>query len=789
MVQSGKEQFEQRQGLIQHSSDTCRRVERMAEILVQRGLQPDIEHVYRRFNAADILMQAGCWLVVQMVYARHIHLDGRPFALGDFKVDPQGHAGGSLNMVPAYVAYLALNALTAETRAWMMGQGHCVSAVDSLNVLVDNMHPEHAARYGFDDAGLTQLCKDFYRYRVRPDGRPESPLGSHVSPSTAGGMLEGGYLGFADLHYVHAALPGEKLVAFLSDGAFEEQRGADWAPRWWRAEDTGLVVPVMIANGRRIDQRSAIMQAGGVDWLKRHLELNGFSPRWVDGRDPASFIVALFEAEEQLHAGLQELPYLMAEAPKGYGFLNAGTNLAHSTPLAHSPWLNEEARNQFNQALSLLWQPEDIIRAAVESLNQHGQQGRARERDHRLATRQPADLVFPQQCPDLEPIHSPIHSPMAAVDQWMVPLIHANSGLRFRLGNPDELRSNRMSKTLALLQHRVTNPEQGNDEGYLGQVITALNEEAVVCAALANKAGLNLVVSYEAFAVKMLGAIRQEIIFARHQKELGRSAQWHSVPIIVTSHTWENGKNEQSHQDPTLTDTLLGEMSDQVRVLYPADANSAIEAMQSVYAERGKLALLVIPKQDIPVMLTRLQAEVLSTQGALVLEDPNGAEVDLVAVGAYQLQEMRKAFERLKQRGVAARLVYVQEPARFREARDEWEEGVLHPEPLQVFPSCQRARIWLTHGRPEVLQGMLRPIDLGPGCSIFMGYRNRGGTLDVSGLLYANRCTWAHVLDRLSKVLGVQVDAWLDPAEVLAAHHQGDPYVLIPWPHGEHPTA
>ncbi|MGK9625978.1 xylulose 5-phosphate 3-epimerase, partial [Salmonella enterica subsp. enterica] len=92
---------------------------------------------------------------------------------------------------------------------------------------------------------------------------PEAPLGSHVNAHTAGGVLEGGYLGFAELHYVHAPLPGERLVAFLSDGAFEEQRGSDWAPRWWRAEDSGLVAPIMILNGRRIEQRTTIEQQGG----------------------------------------------------------------------------------------------------------------------------------------------------------------------------------------------------------------------------------------------------------------------------------------------------------------------------------------------------------------------------------------------------------------------------------------------------------------------------------------------------------------------------------------------
>ena len=70
--------------------------------------------------------------------------------------------------------------------------------------------------------------------------------------------MEGGYLGFAEVQYVHMPLLGECLVTFLSDGAFEEQRGSDWAPRWWRAHDSGIVLPIMISNGRRIDQRTTV---------------------------------------------------------------------------------------------------------------------------------------------------------------------------------------------------------------------------------------------------------------------------------------------------------------------------------------------------------------------------------------------------------------------------------------------------------------------------------------------------------------------------------------------------
>ena len=221
-------------GVIAHDPLTQTRVWEMVEELVAAGRLPDRATGYRRLMAADRLASAGMWLVAHMTYAQRVRLDGAALEAADFKRAPEGHTGGSLNMVPAYVAYLAMNALDGRTRGWMMGQGHCVAAVDGLNALVGNMTTAHAQRYGLSDAGLTRLVEDFYSYAIAPDGSPASPLGSHVGAHTAGSLQEGGYLGFAELHYVHAPLPGERLVAFLSDGAFEEQRGSDWAPRWWR---------------------------------------------------------------------------------------------------------------------------------------------------------------------------------------------------------------------------------------------------------------------------------------------------------------------------------------------------------------------------------------------------------------------------------------------------------------------------------------------------------------------------------------------------------------------------
>ena len=773
-------------GVIQHTENTRRQVTRLADRLVSAGHQPDVESVFRRLAELDRLTSAGLWLVAHMTYARRVDLSGQALKSQDFKTSPEGHTGGALNMVPAYAAYLALNNLTGRTRSWLMGQGHCVAAVEALNVLTGNLHPEQAERYRGPD-GFSALVADFYSFRQKPDGSMDAPLGSHVNAHTAGGIIEGGYLGFAELQYAHMPLPGESLVAFLSDGAAEEQRGSDWVPRWWRARDCGAVVPVMIANGRRIEQRTELGTREGLEGFETHLQHRGFLPCRFDGRDPAAFVCALFEMEQALAANGESalrgecrypvrVPFGIAETVKGFGFYGAGSNPAHNLPLPDNPRMDARSRDLFNQYAGQLWVAPDELRHCVAGLNQHRAQGRPLERDHALATRNPPDPIMPRLRSN-----SDLASPMQAVDDFFRALVAANPALRARVGNPDELASNRLGGVLKALKHRVNDPEN-DQESVHGMIITALNEEAVVSACLANKAGLNLVASYEAFCVKMLGAIRQELIFARNQKEAGRPPRWLGLPVVATSHTWENGKNEQSHQDTTFCESLLAEMSDVSRVLFPADYNSTLAVLPSVYADRGRISCMVIPKRDRPCVFNREEADLLARHGALVVDEDtcDGEPLLLIANGAYQLSEAMRACERLREKGTPFRLVYVQEPARFRQPRDAMEAGVCLAEfeRERLLPNRIHRRVALTHMRPEVFRGHLHPLFPKPARSRVLGYVNRGGTLNEAGMLFANRCSWAHALAACAEVMDRPPGEWLSSAELAAVEGRGDPTVI-----------
>lgn len=761
-------------GVIKHTAETQKRIKEMAKHFPKSSDGPGF---YEILIAADRLTSAAMWLTVHDTYAQNVYLDGRELKHDDFKPKPEGHTGSALNICPAYVGYLAVNAITGHTRGWVAEQGHAVSGIDCVNLFVGNVVPSYKTRYSVTDEGLTKFVRDFYSYKLSEQGKQESPRGSHVNANTAGGIAEGGYLGFAGLQYVHMPLKGERLVAFLSDGAFEEQRGPDWAPRWWRHDDSGLVAPIMICNGRRIDQRTTMTMSGGSSWFRKHLELNGFDPIEFDGRDPAAYVWAIWEMERRLENAPRKypvkLPYGVSVTIKGYGFPGAGTNAAHNLPLGQQ--VTGEVIRRFNEGARGLYVPVDELRDAITKFQKH--KNRPREADHPMAVR---DVKLKKTVePKWRPVGEKI-SPMTAVDEMFVSTVLANPHLRARVGNPDEMRSNLLHKTLDALKHRVTEPEPGLAESLDGAVITALNEEAVASAALANKGGINLIHTYEAFGTKMHGAVRQEIIFADHCNKHGRKQKWLSVPLILTSHTYENGKNEQSHQDPSMCELLMGEPADVSRVVFPADWNSAAAVMEEVYQTQGQIWTIVVPKREVLNHFDGPTARKLVREGAVKVRDSKKAQIVLTAIGAYQFAEVLRASQRLEERKVEHSVVYMLEPRRFAEPRSQEEvASCVSPSVRdQFYPPSAKLRLFVTHTRSGRIQGLLQCIDTGPG-TLALGYRNEGGTLNEAGMLFVNHQSWAHIVNASARLLGVKREKLLSADEIAVLDGKKAPHGIV----------
>ncbi|HZA26006.1 MAG TPA: xylulose 5-phosphate 3-epimerase, partial [Dehalococcoidia bacterium] len=470
----------------------------------------------------------------------------------------------------------------------------------------------------------------------------------------------------------------------------------------------------------------------------------------------------IFEMESRLEAATEalrtreereqyplKLPYGIATAPKGAGFPGAGTNLAHNLPLIANPSTSPSAAYQFNEGARRLWVPLPQLNDAASKFKCHSANARPKERDHALVHRQirlrevPTPLFRPVPGDRRDPAQWTRTSPMHAIDAVFSATVRANPQLRPRVGNPDEMRSNRLLRTLDYLKFRVTDPEPGVPEDIHGSVVTALNEDSVVSAALANKGGINLVHTYEAFGAKMQGVMRQEIIFTGHCKEVGRPQDWLSVPLVLTSHTWENSKNELSHQDPAMAESMLGELSDVSRVMFLADYNTATAVIQGVYQTHGQFWTIVATKNETaPDLFTADEAAQLLEQGALRLDwaghHTEQQRLIVTALGSYQLEEVIKASNRLAQRDIPHSVVYLLEPGRFRAPRSDEEREHAASDALtnELYPASVPARIFVTHTRPEPVLGTLQPLNTGYGHTSGLGFLGRGGTLTPAGMLF-----------------------------------------------------
>ena len=191
---------------------------------------------------------------------------------------------------------------------------------------------------------------------------------------------------------------------------------------------------------------------------------------------------------------------------------------------------------------------------------------------------------------------------------------------------------------------------------------------------------------------------------------------------------------------------------------------------------------MVIPKRERPCVFDTSEAENLARNGALVVdEDSSGGEpILLIANGAYQLSEAIRACDRLRETGTSFRLVYLQEPGRFREPRDTLESEVCISEfeRARLFPNRLQRRVALTHMRPEVFRGHMHPLFPDPRHSRVLGYINQGGTLNEAGMLFANRCSWGHTLTACASALGKSPEEWLSNAELAAVEGHGDPTLI-----------
>ena len=127
-------------------------------------------------------------------------------------------------------------------------------------------------------------------------------------------------------------------------------------------------------------------------------------------------------------------------------------------------------------------------------------------------------------------------------------------------------------------------------------------------------------------------------------------------------------------------------------------------------------------------------------------------------------------------------MVYLFEPGRFRIPRSAAERAHQAPAAFReaLFPAPVPRRVWVTHTRPEAILGLLGTLHTGADTS-GLGYSNQGGTLNTPGMLFVNRCSWAHCLAEAARLLDLPRAQLLSAQEVQALNGERSPHgVIIP---------
>lgn len=703
------------------------------------------------------------WLVINMAYARKVHLDGRPLTGADLKNTPAAYPSTALRYVPLYVGYLLANALSGKTRAWLMSCEDGSVAVEAVNILLGNVQDPQLLPCSLNDEGLSRLCRDYLSDDVASPGVVDALHGREPGSGSATAAAHQGHPGATALQFVHMPLPGQELVVFLDQQDLGTQPGIDWGAYWWRGEDSGLVMP-LLQTGKDFQTVTSLLTE------------QGFNPVLVDGDDPIAIARVIIE----LGDNLQEQHRRVITGDIDYP-VRMPIAIAHYVPESDlsstaNPAGKEKLLGRVNELLRTFYVPQALLESAATELNCHSRQQRAAAKDHWLCQLQVSQPELPYFAP-LEKFDR--RTPIEILDDWLCYLAEQNPFHRFRIVHTGHCTPRLMPKTLSMLNLRTSSDEPDRGGSRNGAVIVAANEESALAAALANKQGINLVLAQEAAGISLYNSLRREAIVAREPGACACQKNWIAVPVLITSHVWDSSRKGLSHQSPAITEAWLEEMSDVAPVYFPIDAETAVAVTEFTYSQRARVALVVLPGSAVPLVTNTEQAMLAAARGICVISQDDAAEFQLIAIGAYQLAQAEKAATRLRECGHRCAVIAILEPGRFRVARDQRESDYIYDnDTLTYLIPDARVRILVTHVHGDIAAGLLRRLAAGTEQFHVMGYCNQGGTLDVFGLLYVNQQTWAHVLQQCVQASGLDLSVLLSAAELQALKGLGNPDLL-----------
>ena len=415
-------------------------------------------------HALDGYWRAANYLSVGQIYLLDNPLLREPLRIEHVKPRLLGHWGTTpgLNFI-----YAHLNRVIRARELsvlYVTGPGHGGPGLVA-NTYLEGTYTEVYPHIGHDEEGLRRLFRQF----SFPGGIP-----SHVAPETPGSIHEGGELGYALVHAYGAAFDNPDLVVCCVVGDGEAETGpmaTSWhSNKFLNPARDGAVLPVLHLNGYKIANPTVLARIPK-DELRSLLEGYGYTPRFVEGSDPAEMhqeMAATLDevtdeiAQIQQHARIDgdltrpRWPIIVLSTPKGWtgpkevdGLPAEGSFRSHQVPLTDLASKPEHLAQL--EAWLRSYQPEDLfdergtLRAELSALAPKG--------DLRMGANPHANggrLLRALEMPDFRDHAVEVPRPGASTSEatrvlggFLAEVIDRNRD-SFRLMGPDETNSNRL---------------------------------------------------------------------------------------------------------------------------------------------------------------------------------------------------------------------------------------------------------------------------------------------------------------------------------------------------------
>ena len=612
------------------------RVEPAAGTPTQARLDPEA------LRLIDGYWRAANYLSVGQLYLYDNPLLREPLRLDHVKPVIVGHWGTTPGQNFIYAHLNRVIKAGDLDMIYIAGPGHGGPALVA-NTYLEGSYSEIYPEISQDTAGLKKLFKQF----SFPGG-----ISSHVAPTTPGSIHEGGELGYSLSHAFGAAFdnPGLIVACVIGDGEAETGPLATaWHSNKFLSPVTdGAVLPILHLNGYKISNPAILARIDGDD-LAAFLEGCGWSPRFVEGTDPAAMHRRMADVVDDAIADIHQLqadarsgktsqcprwPVIVLRSPKGWtgprevdGVAIEGTFRSHQVPLLVDPqhtghvgllesWMKSYRPDE-------LFDGEGRLIAELAALAPAGQR-RMGANPHANGGLLLKDLHLPAYRDYAIAIPAPgavTASDMGTLGPYLRDVVKRNARARnFRIFGPDETVSNMLSAVFEVTSRQWEADIVAADEhlAATGLVLDAMLSEHQCQGWLEGYllTGRHGVFgSYEAFIRIVDSMVSQHAKWLKVTAELPWRRDIASLNYLLSSHVWQQDHNGFTHQDPGFLDHVVNKKAGIVRAYLPPDANCLLSVVDHCLRSRHYVNVIVAGKHAMPQWLSIDAAATHCAQG------------------------------------------------------------------------------------------------------------------------------------------------------------------------------